>query len=375
MANAINSNERKDRMKLFKCQHCDQLLYFENTRCERCGHALGYLWQVDQLSALIPTPTGDWQALADQSRLYRACANAVHGVCNWLIPVDTPDTLCFACQLNHTIPNLGEAEHLAHWRKLEFAKHRLIYTLLHFGLPVVNKGIDPHLGLAFDFLAPGGTDTQDGVITGHADGLITINIVEADDAERERTRLAMGEPYRTLLGHFRHEVGHYYWQIFAGSAEWVANFRTVFGNEQQDYAQALATHYNQGDNSEWTTSFVSQYASAHPWEDWAETWAHYLHMIDALETAYAFGLRVRPQIKSDENLAVTVNFNAYKQNNFAEIVEAWLPLTFALNSLNRSMGLLDLYPFVLSPAVIEKMAFVHNSIRQSAELVEPRWSE
>lgn len=353
-------------MKLFKCQQCDQLLYFENTLCERCGHALGYLWQVDQLSALIPTTNGDWQAMADSSRLYRACANAVHGVCNWLIPVDSPDTLCFACQLNNTIPNLGEAEHLAHWRKLEFAKHRLVYTLLRLGLPIVNKSVDPMLGLAFDFLAPGGADTQDGVITGHADGLITINIAEADDAERERTRLAMGEPYRTLLGHFRHEVGHYYWQVFARSEEWRSTFRAVFGNEQQDYAQALAAHYNQGDPTEWTTNFVSQYASAHPWEDWAESWAHYLHIIDALETAYAFGLRVRPKIKRDENLTVTVDFNAYKQNNFTEIVEAWLPLTFALNSLNRSMGLLDLYPFVLSPTVIAKMAFVHNSIRQTA---------
>lgn len=353
-------------MKLFKCQQCDQLLYFENTRCERCGHALGYLWQVDQVSALTPTVDGNWQAMADPSRLYRACANAVHDVCNWLIPVDTPETLCLACQLNSTIPNLSELTNLAHWRKLEFAKHRLVYTLLHLGLPVVNKSVAPTMGLAFDFLAPPGPDTQGSVITGHADGLITINIAEADDAERERVRLAMGEPYRTLLGHFRHEVGHYYWQLFARSEEWLTAFRICFGDDQQDYGQALANHYGQEDNTDWTTTFVSQYASAHPWEDWAETWAHYLHIIDALETAYAFGLRVRPKIKSDENLAVTVDFNAYNQSDFGEIVEAWLPLTYALNSLNRSMGLLDLYPFVLSPTVIEKMAFVHNSIRQQA---------
>jgi len=355
-------------MKLFKCQHCDQLLYFENTRCERCGHALGYLWQVDQISALTPTSDGNWQAMADPGRHYRSCDNAVYDACNWLLPTNTPDTLCLACQLNNTIPNLNEPTHLAHWRKLEFAKHRLIYTLLHFGLPVFNKSIDPVLGLAFDFLGP---DAQGRVMTGHADGLITINIAEADDAERERVRLAMGEPYRTLLGHFRHEVGHYYWQRFAQSAEWLAAFRTYFGDEQQDYGQALSTHYQHGESVDWATTFVSQYASSHPWEDWAETWAHYLHMIDALETAYAFGLRVRPKIKSDENLAVTVDFNAYNQRDFAEIVEAWLPLTFAINSLNRSMGLLDLYPFVLSPTVIEKMAFVHNSIRQHANWATP----
>lgn len=363
--------EGKEIMKLFKCQQCEQLLYFENTHCERCGHTLGYLWQRDQLSALTTTANGEWAALADPGQYYRLCANAVYHACNWLIPANGPDTLCFACELNNTIPNLNEPTYLTHWRKLEFAKHRLVYTLLHLGLPVVNKSVDPGLGLAFDFLAPTGQDAKSSVITGHADGLITINIAEADDAERERVRQAMGEPYRTLLGHFRHEVGHYYWQQFAYSATWLTAFRALFGNEQQDYAQSLATHYNQDDAAAWTTNFVSQYASSHPWEDWAETWAHYLHIIDALETAYAFGLRVRPKVKSDENLTVTIDFDAYNQTDFTEIVEAWLPLTYAINSLNRSMGLLDLYPFVLSPAVIEKMTFVHNSIRQWATNVRP----
>lgn len=350
-------------MKLFKCQNCDQLLYFENTRCERCGYALGYLWEVRELSALTPTEHGVWQALADTTRQYRYCDNAIHDVCNWLVPVDSPDMLCFACQLNSTIPNLNEPEHLLHWRKLELAKHRLVYALLRFGLPVVNKSDDPELGLAFDFLAnEGQAAAQGGVTTGHADGLITINIAEADDAERERVRLMMEEPYRTLLGHFRHEVGHYYWQLFARSEAWLMAFREQFGDEQQDYAKALEAHYNQGNNVEWQAHFVSHYASAHPWEDWAETWAHYLHMVDSLETAYAFGMRVRPQVKSDENLAVTVDFNAYNQTDFTALTEAWLPVTYALNSLNRSMGHLDLYPFVLSPTVLAKMKFVHDSI-------------
>jgi hypothetical protein len=176
----------------------------------------------------------------------------------------------------------------------------------------------------------------------------------------------MGEPYRTLLGHFRHEVGHYYWELMARSSTWLTNFRAQFGDERQDYGQALAAYYNQEKDADWSVQFVSQYASAHPWEDWAETWAHYLHVVDALETAYAFGVRVQPQIKTDENLAVTVDFNAYNQANFAEIIDAWLPVTYAVNSLNRSMGLSDLYPFVLSPVVIEKMQFVHDSIRELA---------
>ncbi|MEZ4737233.1 MAG: putative zinc-binding peptidase [Caldilineaceae bacterium] len=351
-------------MKLFKCQNCGQLLYFENTRCERCGYALGYLWETRELSALTPAEDGAWQALAAPDHLYRYCANATYDVCNWLVPADAAETLCFACQLNNTIPDLSEPEYLRRWRKIELAKHRLIYALLRLGLPVVNKTVDPALGLAFDFLAEvDSSDGEGGVITGHADGLITLNIAEADDAERERVRQMMEEPYRTLLGHFRHEIGHYYWQLMARSEEWLIAFRTHFGDEQQDYAQALAAHYQQESSEEWRTHFVSHYASAHPWEDWAETWAHYLHVVDSLETAYAFGMRVRPQIKSDENLAVTVDFNAYTQPNFAELIDAWLPVTYALNSLNRSMGHLDLYPFVLSPEVLEKMKFVHDSIR------------
>ncbi|MBX3015495.1 MAG: putative zinc-binding peptidase [Caldilineaceae bacterium] len=350
-------------MKLFKCQNCDQLLYFENTRCERCGYALGYLWEERELSALTPADNGLWQALANPTQRYRYCANAEHDACNWLVPADGPESLCLACQLNNTIPNLNNPDHLAHWRKLELAKHRLIYALLRFRLPVLNRTIDPELGLAFDFLAnEGEVAEQGGVITGHADGLITINVAEADDAERERVRQMMEEPYRTLLGHFRHEVGHYYWQRFARSDAWRQAFRAQFGDEQQDYAQALSAHYAQNDEGNWQANFVSHYASAHPWEDWAETWAHYLHMVDSLETAYAFGMRVRPQIKSDENLAVTVDFNAYNQPDFDMLIEAWLPVTYALNSLNRSMGHLDLYPFVLSPTVLAKMRFVHDSI-------------
>lgn len=350
-------------MKLFKCQNCNQLLYFENTRCERCGYALGYLWEERELSALMPLEGGQWQALAAPTRLYRYCDNANYDVCNWLVPVEAPDALCAACQLNNTIPNLSEPAYLLRWRKLELAKHRLIYALLRFGLPIVNKRVDPEWGLAFDFLASEGQAAAQGrVLTGHADGLITINIAEADDAERERVRLMMEEPYRTLLGHFRHEVGHYYWQLFARSTPWLGAFRQIFGDEQQDYAQALQAHYQQDSTIDWSTHFVSHYAAAHPWEDWAETWAHYLHMVDSLETAFAFGMRVRPQIASDENLAVTVDFNAYKQTDFAALIEAWLPVTYALNSLNRSMGHLDLYPFVLSQTVLAKMQFVHDSV-------------
>jgi hypothetical protein len=188
-------------MKLFECQHCGQLLYFENTRCERCGHVLGYLPDGAALSALSAEDDGRWRPLSAPEQVYRFCANAAHGACNWMVPAEAPHAFCRACRLNHTIPDLAPPEHLLRWQRLEAAKHRLVYSLLRLGLSLVSKFEDPDAGLAFDFLADPGPTFQETpqVITGHARGLITINIAEADDAERERARKDMAEPYRTLL--------------------------------------------------------------------------------------------------------------------------------------------------------------------------------
>ena len=214
-------------MKLFECQHCGQLLYFENTRCERCKHVLGYLPERAELSALAPLDGQRWRPLIAPEQLQRFCANAAHDACNWLVPAQGPNPFCQACRLNRTIPDLGPPDHLLRWQRLEAAKHRLVYGLLRLGLPVVSRFEDRQAGLAFDFLAePDPTGQQaPQVVTGHAGGLITINIAEADDAERERTRQAMGEPYRTLLGHFRHEVGHYYWDRLVRDGVWLDAFR------------------------------------------------------------------------------------------------------------------------------------------------------
>ena len=353
-------------MKLFECQHCAQLLYFENTGCERCGHLLGYLPESAVLSALTPEDGGRWRALVAPETLFRLCANADHEACNWLLPADGRTSFCRACRHNRTIPDLAPPENLLRWQRLEAAKHRLIYALLRLGLPLVSLFDDPETGLAFDFLAdfaptPAGTAQ---VSTGHANGLITINIIEADDAERERVRSAMAEPYRTLLGHFRHEVGHYYWERLVRDGVWLTWFRTLFGDERQDYATSLQA-YHEGPPPDWQEHFVSGYASAHPWEDFAETWAHYLHIVDTLETAAAFGLRVRPTVGRDPALAMTIEFDPYRQRDFDALIQAWLPLTYAVNSLNQSMGLPDLYPFVLAPTVLGKLRFVHGLIHRT----------
>ena len=358
-------------MKIFHCQQCGQMVYFANTRCERCGHALGYLPETMDMTALEPLGEGRWRPLAAPEATVRSCANAEHSACNWLIPASSRETFCLACRLNRTIPALSEPENRLRWQRLEIGKHQLVYGLMRLGLPLASKQEEPETGLAFDFLAPvkkeGGK--AEPVVTGHASGLITINVTEADDAERERHRRDLAEPYRTVLGHFRHEVGHYYWERLVNQGSALESFRALFGDERQDYAESLKKHYAEGPPEDWRQRYVSNYASAHPWEDFAETWAHYLHIVDTLETAEVFGLRVRPRGARDNALNMDIDFDAYRQSHFESLIQAWLPLTYAVNSLNHSMGQPDLYPFVLAPAVLDKLRFVHGLVHPAAASV------
>lgn len=354
-------------MKLFECQNCGQLIYFENTQCERCKFPLGFLPDVGLISALKANGSGGYTPLADPSRSVSYCANHQHAACNWLVDAGA-DPLCPACKLNRTIPDLADPENLRRWQKIEAAKHRLVYSLLRLGLPVVSKTEDAGAGLAFDFLAPApGEDGQGKILTGHDHGEITLNVSEADDAIRTEIRKKMHEPYRTLLGHFRHEIAHYYFERLVEGRPAHDVFLKTFGDETQDYNQALQNHYSNGAPADWRQHYISAYASSHPHEDWAETFAHYLHMVDTLETAYAFGLRIRPRAGKDDNLEATVNFDPYTQLNFEAIIDAWLPVTFAVNSLNRSMGVDDLYPFVIAPEVTQKLEEVHDIIKDATK--------
>ena len=285
--------------------------------------------------------------------------------CNWLVPADGPDRYCFACRFNRTVPDLSIDVNVQRWRKLELAKHRLFYTMLRLHLPLETRMEDPEHGLAFDFLADPPSQSGPKVMTGHDNGLITISLKEADDAERERLRTQMGEPYRTLLGHFRHEVGHHFWDLLVRDTGMIEGFRSLFGDERQDYNQALQAHYANGAPADWQLNFISSYATAHPWEDFAETWAHYLHMIDTLEMARAFGIRVDPVITDDPDLTTELDFDPHRASDINRLVDAWLPLSFAVNSLNRAMGQPDLYPFVLSPTVIGKLGFILALVREA----------
>ena len=346
-------------MKLFSCQGCGQLLYFENVRCENCGRALGYLPDINEISALDPVDdqTG-WLVLAAPRKAYKFCNNYDAGMCNWLVPADDEDGFCLACRHNRTVPDLSVPGNDALWRKIETAKHRLFYSLLRLNLPLENRTDDPEHGLAFDFLADPPQTHAVGVMTGHDKGLITLALKEADDVTREEVRTAMGEPYRTLLGHFRHEVGHYFWdRLVENDAPILEGFRALFGDERQDYGEALTRYYAEGPPANWQNDFVSLYAASHHWEDFAETWAHYLHIVDTLETAAVFGLKVKPR-RAKGALAAAIDFDPYRAD-MEKLIDAWLPVEFATNNLNRSMGLTDLYPFLLSPRVIDKLSFVH----------------
>jgi hypothetical protein len=313
--------------------------------------------------------SGTWRAVGPVARFatgtYFRCANFDGPAgCNWLLEAPDPASrLCRACRLNRTIPDLTDPRHGTWWGRIEAAKRRLVSTLIAFGLPVASKVVDdPVRGLAFDLLAP---LPNQPVVTGHADGIITIDVEEADDARREGIRERMHEPYRTLLGHLRHEVGHYYWQRLIDGSPWLEGFRDLFGDERTDYPAALQRHYAEGPPPSWQDGFVSAYATAHPWEDWAETWAHYLHMVDTLDTAASFGIhRDDIDFAYEPFTAASLYGGADGEPPFLPFVNGWIELTAVMNELARSMGQPDLYPFVLSATAVAKLDFVHRVMHE-----------
>ena len=350
-------------MKVFHCDHCDNLVFFENTHCVQCGHVLAFLPDLMEVGSLDVGDGGTWRSPHPSAlgRAYRLCANYSGAqVCNWAVDARQDDMLCESCRLTTTIPDLSIEGNQTAWYRLEAAKRRLVYTLLNLRLPIAPKLRDPR-GLAFEFLAdPAGGQAP--VMTGHADGVITISLAEADDAERERRRHALGEPYRTLLGHVRHEVGHYYWSRLIEGTDRIEAFRTQFGDERADYSQALQRHYDGGAPADWSARFVTSYASAHPWEDWAETWAHYLHITDTLETAATCGVSLRPRRRDEPTLAKVPASAGTPATAFDRLMESWYPVTYLLNNLNRGLGIADAYPFVLPAPAVEKLRFVHETI-------------
>lgn len=352
-------------MKTFQCD-CGNTLYFENSHCLNCGRDLGYLVHEQQISALEPLSGHSWRAVSN-GKVYRKCRNYTdYNVCNWMVEEDDKNHYCQSCRLNHIIPNLTEAGNINLWYLVETAKRRLLYTLYSLDLPVVGRDQEPKTGLAFQFMeSDSPSDEFDNsvsnhqhILTGHVTGMITINLLEAEDSAREEMRKKMNEQYRTLLGHFRHESGHFYWdRIIRNRPDRLQRFRELFGDERDNYAGALERYYREGPVNGWFNDCISAYASSHPWEDWAETWAHYLHMVDTLETAVVFGFSKTRHPSSEERHAWEGPVTPQ------ELIKEWEQLSLALNALNRSMGLPDAYPFSISNTVATKLEFIHQVIQ------------
>jgi hypothetical protein len=349
-------------MRAFACSHCGQLLFFENSHCLRCGAGLGFLPEPLELKQIEPLARERYRVSEGGRERYKRCARTHLAGCNWLLDAEDPEELCLACRLTPSAPVLQSDEQLRAFAQAETNKRRLMYQLYDLGLPVVSREEDPTRGL--EFVLAFRSDGQP-VMTGHLDGVITLDLSECDNVHRERLRHEFGEPYRTLLGHFRHEIGHYYWNVLIEGRPTHARFRELFGDERADYSAALRRNYERPRDS-WSHHHVSAYAASHPWEDWAETFAHYLHIRDTLQTAANFGLRVSPTAQTIPPAGGKLHARASEdimQQGFDAVVAEWLPLTYAFNAANRSMGKEDLYPFVLAPAVIEKLSYVHELVR------------
>ncbi len=369
--------------RAYRCQ-CGCPVFFRNSTCLACGTPLGYDTVQARLLPLMPGQEAgtwvEWRAESTESTegiegagappaspVYLRCANLqTPAACNWLVPVGEGQPqmlLCRACRLNRTIPDLNDPEHPDNgelWGRVELAKRRLVSALLALGLPLASRvSEDPQGGLMFDFLRS--PDYGPHIMTGHNTGLITLNLNEADDATREAVRKAMHEPYRTLLGHLRHEVGHYYWDRLVAGTGWLQGFRELFGDETQDYAASLQTNYTQGPRPDWALHYVSAYASVHPWEDWAECWAHYLHIRDTVDTAQSFGLSTDPAQLEFTPFTLDALYQPEHPDaeRFLAFLNRWTQLTMLLNEMSRAMGQPDFYPFVLPHEVVAKLHFIH----------------
>jgi len=370
-------------MQTYNCT-CGNRIYFENTQCVVCQKEIGWCEACSRMTAL--EPAGDTNGAGGENaspsefvcghsncgaRL-RKCQNyAVENICNRCFPgtpaeapqpgdvpatVESSDGLCMSCELTKTIPDLSVAGNREKWARLEAAKRRLLYSLDRLGLPYC--GLEPKL--SFDFKAdvepPKNEWRKSGakeiVYTGHAAGKITINIREADDAVREQLRVQFHEAQRTLIGHFHHEIGHYFWEtLVAGKQE--RQFIKAFGDHNAPpYADAMAAYYQNGPRVDWAQSFISLYASAHPWEDFAETFALYLDMVSVLDTATHLFKSIRSNFRS---------------RSVRILVERYQEVGVLVNEFNRTVGLIDLVPEVVVEPVVDKLEFIHSLVKRAAQ--------
>jgi hypothetical protein len=328
-------------MKEFACPRCEEAVFFNQCECVYCGNMLAF-------------DATDLKITCLNRNL--ACANRGIIGCNW--KVEDGRRLCRSCSLTRTIPYLGVERNVLLWRRVEEAKRWLIYDLCRLPLPLAPQS-GP--GVAFDILS----DDACPIMTGHMGGLITLSLAEADDVEREARRVTFREPYRTLLGHFRHEVGHFYWQALVAETKMNGPFKVVFDDPGQDYAAALTSYYNRTNRAYDRKGFISEYATSHPWEDWAETFAHFLHIVSTLDSVAELPLPIDPRFRQTLE-------DPYRENDFEVLLASWMRIARSINKLNRSLGLNDAYPFELSQIVTGKLHFVHMSVHHFRNVEQKR---
>lgn len=318
-------------MRIFDCPACGTTVYFTNTRCGR-GDEVAY----DPDRAAFTTG-------------FRPCANREWIACNWI--AEGEGALCRACAMTEVIPDTFHAANRGLWSEAELAKRWVLANLARWGW---FTAADPGRRPVFRLLAEQTSAGEVPVIMGHAAGVVTINVTEADPAERVRRRIKLGEPLRTMIGHFRHELGHYFFERLSEDEAFPDAFRATFGDERADYAQALKRYYDDGPPPDWRARHVTAYSAAHPHEDWAECFAHLLHLADIADSFVAAGLGAPA--------APAPGYDPYADGDAGRLITFGAELGIALNHVNRSMGLPDIYPFVLAPPIRAKLAFVHGRL-------------
>jgi hypothetical protein len=338
---------------------CGNTLFFENWKCLQCSREVGY------------DPSARMMLTLEAGNGLQRCANGIrHGVCNWLVWSRYGEELCLSCRLNRTIPDLKIPKNVVLWGRMEAAKRRLICTFLGLGIPLTTMAENPRHGLAFDIVSVRTDPTK---TMGHLNGVITVNLEEADDTYRQINREQLGESSRTLLGHFRHESGHFIWQRWVNEWQWDdvrrTAFRERFGDERADYTASLKRHYKKGAPADWEQSHISAYATSHPWEDWAETWAHYLQIVEALETAEGLGLEtdriaLPPAVFPPEagELPSVLKADAQVNEKFLVWLGRWASLSTVLNEISASLGQPALYPYILSKGVAQKLRLIQSLV-------------
>lgn len=343
-------------MRAFTCPNCRNYIEFEDLTCRTCEAELGFHHPSSTFHVVSREGTE-----IDGERWF-ACSNRAWA-CNWLAAEDSGAGTCLASRLIRKRPDADDTLALEKLATTSGKLRMMVYQLLELGLPILPWDTYEK-GLGFDLLSS--KSRGENITIGHADGIITIDLVESLDDYRERLRIRLGEPYRTMLGHFRHEVGHYYEMVlFDAMPDRIDRVRELFGDERVSYSDAIDRHYRYGAPENWRESFISEYATMHPWEDFAECFAHYLHITDTLDTAAWSGMVLQARTQGHTPTIDTTIARVTEEIDFDEILEDWLWVSTLLNRINRSMGKDDLYPFHINAVVGDKLGFIHDTVRSA----------